>query len=299
MKQGSFVPQGLIKRVISRLLFIATLTRKTKVIAAPATVIDVSQAPVYETSDVITHTARRRAQQLPRDSAVLNEVPGRHRELKRSKRCVLFLLVLFFAIGTPLLAPAAATSEGDTSSIAIIDEQLALIDADPVINAYLYARMREYNESEGIEAVKVVVITGHRWAHSRDVKTFYIVRNDTSHQIDIRDSYESNEGSVWTYYPHAGQTVYALNVLLDRQVTVQKLLHLAAISLVIEKEDVPDRAEIVEKSPWLSSYLAEKDKEFLENFEFNERHRVVVLMQQVLQRQTVDNRVAYNLLVPL
>lgn len=51
----------------------------TEAIAAQATAKDVSQTVLYEAPDVVTHTARRRARELPRFSEVLNEVPGRHR----------------------------------------------------------------------------------------------------------------------------------------------------------------------------------------------------------------------------
>jgi hypothetical protein len=224
----------------------------------------------------------------------------RNRVLKRSKRCVMFLLVLLFAIGTTLIAPAAAIQEvgGDTASVTAIDKQLGMIDEDPVINAFLYERMYEYNESEGLEAVKIVVLAGQRWAHAREVKTFYIVRNDTSQEIDIRASYEDDDGSLWTFYPRTGQTVYALKALRSHQATVQKLLHLAVITLVIDTENVPAITEIIDKSPWVNSYLADKDKEFLEKFVVAESHRAVGIMQQVMQWQTVD-RVAYKLLIPL
>lgn len=224
----------------------------------------------------------------------------RNRVLKRSKRCVMFLLVLLFAIGTTLIAPAAAIQEvgGDTASVTAIDKQLGMIDEDPVINAFLYERMYEYNESEGLEAVKIVVIAGQRWARTREVKTFYIVRNDTSQEIDIRASYEDDDGSLWTFYPQTGQTVYALKALRSHQATVQKLLHLAVITLVIDTENVPAITQIIDKSPWVNSYLADKDKEFLEKFVVAESHRAIGIMQQVMQWQTVD-RVAYKLLIPI
>jgi len=238
--------------------------------------------------------------ELLSSSEIWDEGSERNRELKRSKRCVMFLLVLLVAIGTPLIAPAAATPEagGDTASVTAIDMQLKLIDKDPVINAFLYERMYEYNEFEGLEAVKIVVIAGPQWARTHEVKTFYIVRNDTRQEIDIRASYEDDDGSLWTFYPHTGQTVYALKALRSHQATVQKLLHLAVISVVIDTENVPAITEITDKSPWMSSYLADKDKEFLEKFVVAESHRAVGIMQQVMQWQTVD-RVAYKLLIPI
>jgi len=300
MKQERVVPKGPIKWVIPCLLFRTIATSTTKTVTAAATAVDVSQATVNEAFGVVTLIAQRIAKELFSSSELRDEEPGRNRKLKMSKRCVMFLLVLLFAIGTPLIAPAAAAPEagGDTASVTAIDVQLKLIDKDPVINAFLYGRMYEYNEFEGLEAVKIVVIAGQRWARTREVKTFYIVRNDTSHEIDIKASYEDDDGSLWTFYPHTGQTVYALKALQSHQVTVQKLLHLAVISLVIDTENVPAITEITDKSPWMSSYLTDKDKEFLEKFVVAESHRAVGIMQQVMQWQTVD-RVAYKLLIPI
>jgi hypothetical protein len=299
MKQARVVPKGPIKWVIPGLL-LRTATSSIKAVTAAATAVDVSQATANAAFGVVTPRAQRTAKRLPSSSEIGDEEQERNRELKRGKRCVLFLLVLLFAIGTPLLAPAAAAPEdgGYTESVTAIDMQLEQIDKDPVINAFLYKRMYEYNESEGLEAVKIVVIAGPQWARTREVTTFYIVRNDTCQEIDIRASYEDDADSLWTFYPHTGQTVYALKALQSHQATVQKLLHLAVISVVIDTENVPAITEITNKSPWVSSYLVDKDKEFLEKVVVAESHRAVGLMQQVMQWQTVD-RVAYKLLIPL
>jgi hypothetical protein len=299
MKQARVVPKGPIKWVIPCLLF-GTATSTIKAVTAAATAVEVSQATANEVFGVVTLIAQRIAKGLLGSSKVGDGEPGRNRELKRSKRCVMFLLVLLFVIETSLIAPAAAAPEarGDTASVTAIDMQLKQVDKDPVINAFLYEMMYEYNESEGLEAVKIVVIAGPQWALTREVKAFYIVRNDTRQEIDIRASYEDDDGSLWTFYPHTGQTVYALKVLQSHQATVQKLLHLAVISVVIDTENVPAITEITDKSPWVSSYLADKDKEFLENFVVAESHRAIGIMQQVMQWQTVD-RVAYKLLIPI
>ena len=188
---------------------------------------------------------------------------------KKSKKCLKFLIVLLFVVGT-LIAPAAAR-RGDEQSIKIIDEKLIEIDEDPVINSFLYERMREYNtsEGEGIEAVKIVVIAGHWWSRSRNVTTFYVVRNDTAQQIDIiRDNYEGGDGSLWTFRPNIGQTIRALNVLLSKQVTVGKIIRMGILAILVDKSDnVPGIMEIIEDSPWASSYLPDWAEEFLERFE--------------------------------
>ena len=301
MKHARVLLKGSIKWGIpGSLLRTATSTIK-KAVTAAAPAVDVSQATANEDFGVVTPIAPQRvAKELSGASEIRDEEQGRNRELKRSKRCVTFLLVLLFAIGTPLIAPAAATpeAEGDTTAVTAIDMQLQLVAKDPVINAFLYERMYEYNESEGLEAVKIVVIAGPQWAYTREVKTFYIVRNDTRREIDIITSYEDDDGSLWTFYPYTGQITYALKALQSHQVTVQKLLHLMAISVVIDTENVPKMAEIITKSPWLSSYLADKDKEFLENFVVVESHRAIGIMQQVMQWHTVD-RMAYKLLIPI
>ncbi|MBN1763088.1 MAG: hypothetical protein JW878_08460 [Methanomicrobia archaeon] len=303
MKQARVAPKGPIKWVIPCLLF-RTATSMTKAVTAAATAVNVSQATANKVFGAVTSVAQRIAKELLSFSEVWDVEPGRHRELKRRKRCVLFLLVLLFAIGTPLLAPAAPApapapeAGGDTASVTAIDMQLKLVDEDPVINAFLYERMYEYNESEGLEAVKIVVVVGPQWARTREVKTFYIVRNATRQEIDIRASYDDDDGSLWTFYPHTGQTVYALKVLQSHQATVQKLLHLMVISVVIDTENVPAITEITDKSPWMSGYLADKDKEFLEQFVVAESNRAVGIMQQVMQWQTVD-RMAYKLLIPI
>ena len=281
-------------------LLLRTATSTIKAVTAAATAVEVSQATATEAFGVVAPVAERVAKETQNSSEMGDEEQERIRESKRSNRCVMFLLVLLVAIVTPLIAPAVAAPEagGDSASVTAIDTQLKMIDEDPVINDFLYKRMYEYNESEGVEAVKIVVIAGPQWARTREVTTFYIVRNDACQEIDIRASYEDDDGSLWTFYPRTGQTVYALKALQSHQITVQKLLHLAVISMVIETENVPAVTEITNKSPWLSSYLADKDKEFLEKFVVAESHRAVGLMQQVMQWQTVD-RMAYKLLIPI
>ncbi|MBA7524828.1 hypothetical protein ES705_16972 [subsurface metagenome] len=180
-----------------------------------------------------------------------------------SLKKVTFLIVLLFVIGTTI-APASA-GRGYKPSIKIIDEKLELIDDDPTINSFLYNRMGE----QEIEAVKIVVITGHWYRWSRqEVKTFYVVRNDSVSGIDIINSYEDD--GLWTFYPKIGQTINALNVLLSGQVTVRKIIRMGILAILVYNENVPDIMEIIDKSPWASSYLPDWAKDFLERFE--ERH---------------------------
>ena len=185
---------------------------------------------------------------------------------KKSKKCLAFLIVLLFVIGT-LIAPAAA-GKGDKQSIKIIDEKLEAIDDDPIINSFLYDRMLEYNNSkgEGIEAVKIVVIKGHWWRGKKVVKTFYIVRNDTASGIDIVDIYTGDD-DLWTFYPNIGQTIGALNVLLSHESTVSNVIRMGIRAILVDKENVPGITEIIYNSPWASSYLPDWAKNFLNRFE--------------------------------
>ena len=183
---------------------------------------------------------------------------------KKSKKCLAFLIVLLFVIGT-LIAPAAA-GKGDKQSIKIIDEKLELIDEDPIINSFLYDRMLEYNNSEGIEAVKIVVIKGHWWRGKKVVKTFYIVRNDTASGIDIVDIYTGDD-DLWTFYPNIGQTIGALNVLLSHESTVSNVIRMGIRAILVDKENVPGITEIINNSKWASDNLPEWAKSFLRRFE--------------------------------
>ena len=182
---------------------------------------------------------------------------------KKSKKCLAFLIVLLFVIGT-LIAPAAA-GKGDKQSIKIIDEKLELIDEDPIINSFLYNRMSEYNEEEGIEAVKIVVMKGHWWSGYKVVKTFYVVRNDTASGIDIIDDYDDD---LWTFYPKIGHTIAALDVLLEHELTVRNVIHMGIRAILVDKDNnVPGIMEIINNSPWASGYLPDWAKDFLDRFE--------------------------------
>lgn len=183
------------------------------------------------------------------------------KEVKKSKRCLKFLIVLLFVIGTTI-APAAA-GKGDELSIKNMDEKLQEIDNDQTINTFLYNEM----EKQEIAAVKIVVEASHWWSRSRDVKTFYVVGNDETQQIDFLDDYEGDDGSLWTFYPNIGQTTSTLNVLLSEQVTVPEMIRMGILAILVEKKNVPSIREIIDKSPWASSYLPGWAKNFLERFE--------------------------------
>ncbi|MCK4733539.1 MAG: hypothetical protein KAT65_13890 [Methanophagales archaeon] len=195
-------------------------------------------------------------------------------EAKKSKKCVKFLIVLLFVIGTTI-APAAAWN-GDNKSIKSIDEKLELIDEDPIINSFLYNRMSEYNEEGGIEAVKIVVIKGSWWSEKKEVKTFYVVRNDTGEQIDIvdEDDYAGDDTELWTFYPNIGRTIKALDMIIscfeDRMTykkAVRCLVGLGILTVTVDKDNVPSITEIINNSPWASSYLPDWAKNFLERLE--------------------------------
>ena len=184
-------------------------------------------------------------------------------EAKSSKKCLACLLVLLFVIGT-LIAPAAV-AKGDGGAIEKINAKLEAIDEDPIINSFLYNRMSEYNEEEGIEAVKIVVMKGHWWSGYKVVKTFYVVRNDTASGIDIIDDYDDD---LWTFYPKIGHTIAALDVLLEHELTVRNVIHMGIRAILVDKDNnVPGIMEIINNSPWASGYLPDWAKDFLDRFE--------------------------------
>jgi len=180
------------------------------------------------------------------------------------------LLVLLFVIGTTIAPAAVATKDGE--AIEEINEKLEAIDSDLTINSFLYNRMSEYNEGGGIKAVKIVVIKGHWWSEKKEVKTFYVVRNDTDKQIDIVDNYDPAE---WTFYPNIGQSVVALNTItscfedcMTDKKAVHCLVRLGILIVTVDKSvSVPGITEIITNSSWASSYLPDWAKNFLERFE--------------------------------
>ena len=190
---------------------------------------------------------------------------------KSSKKCLACLIVLLFVIGTTI-APAAV-AKGDGGAIEKINEKLEAIDEDSSINTFLYNRMLEYNNSElewnkGIKAVNITVIKGHWWRAKKEVKTFYVVRNDTSQQIDIRDDYKNGD-DLWTFYPNEGQTTNALDMLLSHELTVRNVIRMGILAILVDKSvNVPSITEIISKSPWASdNNLPDWAENFLKRFE--------------------------------
>ncbi|MCK4734709.1 MAG: hypothetical protein KAT65_19805, partial [Methanophagales archaeon] len=118
----------------------------------------------------------------------------------------------------------------------------------------------------GIKAVNITVIKGHWWRAKKEVKTFYVVRNDTSQQIDIRDDYKNGD-DLWTFYPNEGRTIDALDVLLSHELTVRNVIRMGIRAILVDKENVPGMTEIITNSPWASCYLPDWAKNFLERFE--------------------------------
>jgi len=199
-------------------------------------------------------------------------------EAKKSKKCLACLLVLLFVIGTTI-APAAVAKR-DGKAIEDINGKLAEVDNDQIINSFIYNRMLEYDNpklkpKKGIAAVKIVVIKGHWWSGYKEVKTFYIVRNDRDEQIDIIEDYKGKDKDLWTFYPTIEQTIYALDMIIScsedcmtYKKAVHSLIRLGILTVTVDKSDnVPGITEIITKSPWASDYLPDGAKNFLKWFE--------------------------------
>lgn len=177
-------------------------------------------------------------------------------------------MALLLVVGTAIASADAykihskpagdAGANGKAGELKIIYEKLEAIDEDPIINSFLYDCMVE----EEIDAAKIVVMNG-RWFSAKEVNTFYVVRNDTLQQIDIRERYEDDDGSLWTFYPKIRQTKTALKVLQSREVTGYNLICLGILGVMVDRENVPEIAKIVDNSSWASSNLPDGAKTFL------------------------------------
>jgi hypothetical protein len=208
------------------------------------------------------------------------EGKGMNEAKKRGKKCLACLLVLLFVIGTTI-APAAV-AKGDGKAFEELNDKLAEVDDNPFINSFLYDRMLEYdntpdrNLDEGIKAVNITVIESHWWRAKKEVKTFYVVRNDTSQQIDIRNDYDEGDGdSLWIFYPTIEQTIHALDMIIscsedcmtDKK-AVHSLVRLGILTVTVDKSDnVPGITEIITNSPWAKKNLPDSAIHFLEWFE--------------------------------
>jgi hypothetical protein len=208
---------------------------------------------------------------------------------ERMNRLAVVLLLLLLVAAT-LIAPAAAAGTEDNTALESIDEKLSALEADPVVNAFLYQRMCEYNASDGdgITAVKIAVITGGPWYGSGTLKTFYIIRDDAERRIVIRESYEGDDGSLWTFYPRLGQTRYALDALLSREVTTGKLVHLMTMETTMGKENVPGARELIRNSPWMCAYLSGWNVDLPEQGEVTEEWNVEGRREQLMRYQRVE-----------
>lgn len=195
-------------------------------------------------------------------------------------KCVSLLIVLLFAIGM-LFAPSVVAKDED-QGLKNLNKLLKEADDTTALNNFAYQRMVEYDnspETTNLTAVKVMVKDG-RWWWSKDVTTFYVVRNDTGHCIDIRDTYGGDDSGLWTFYPNVGQTIDALHILIrcfaDCEYTstyekARTFIKLGIIGIRIDKsENVPSITDIISRSPWLDDNLPSWAKDFLESFE--QRH---------------------------
>jgi hypothetical protein len=202
----------------------------------------------------------------------------RNEDGRRCKKSLPCLLVVLFVVGT-FIAPVAAKKGGD-NSLKIIDEKLEAIDDNSQLNTFAYNIMLEYDnspETNNLTAIKIVIIEG-RWGRwrPREVKTFYVVRNDTGNCIDIVKTYAGDDDKLWTFYPNIGQSISALNNIAScfencdctrKHIAVRKLINLGIIAIRIDKDDtVPSITEIINNSPWASSYLPPWAQDFLERF---------------------------------
>jgi hypothetical protein len=213
----------------------------------------------------------------------------RGKEESQSKKWLLSLLVVLFVVGT-CIAPMAAAKNNDQQALKHLDKELEALDANPRLNTFAYNVMLEYanypelNPNEGLKAVKIVIINGRWWrGHGyKEVKTFYVVRNDDDLCIDLVDPsfYDAgdDEDSLWTFYPSIGQSTSALNIIAscfkeDCECTsyhkaVLKFIRLGKIAIMVDKDDnVPGITEIFTNSHWLGSYLPQWAKDLLERFE--------------------------------
>lgn len=199
----------------------------------------------------------------------------RAEEELKGKKCLAYLLVLLFVVGT-LLAPAAAKKEDEQAALDHIDEKLEALDDNSRFNTFLYNIMSEYNQSPpGLKAVKIEIREGHWW-WSEEVKTFYVVRDDTGEQIEITDSCPL-DGTLWTFYPNIGQSINALNIITScfegcecesYDKAIRNFIKLFKIAIMVDKDDnVPSIVVIIANSPWLTEYLPDWAKDFLEKFE--------------------------------
>jgi hypothetical protein len=203
----------------------------------------------------------------------------------RMNALVCMLLLLLIMIVT-LITPAAAAWYENRTAMELIDEKLAAIEEDPVINAFLYQRMNEYNESGGINAVKIEVKTDYPWNRPTTLSTCYVIRDDAAQRVAICKSYEGDDGSLWTFYPRLAQARYALDALLSHEVSKGKLLHLAAMEMAMEKENVPELRERIRNSPWVCEQVAGWYGDPLEQVE--EEWQSTKRQEQLTRYQRID-----------
>jgi hypothetical protein len=202
----------------------------------------------------------------------------RDEEELKGKKCLACLLVLLFVVGT-LFAPAAAKKEEERAALDHIDEKLEALDDNSRFNNFLYEKiMSNYTPSPpGLIAVKIEIREGHWWWSKKEVKTFYVVRNDTGQCIDINDTYGGDDSELWTFYPNIGQSIDALNIITScfegcecesYDKAIRNFIKLFKIAIMVDKDDnVPSIVVIIANSPWLTGYLPYWAKEFLEKFE--------------------------------
>jgi hypothetical protein len=196
------------------------------------------------------------------------------------------MLLLLSIMVVTLITPVAAAWYENRTAMELINEKLATIEVDPVSNAFLYQQMNEYHESDGINAVKIVVKTDYPWNRPTTLSTCYVIRDDAAQRVAICESYEGDDGSLWTFYPRLAQARYALDALLSHEVSNGKLLHLAAMEMAMEKENVPEIRELIRNSPWACAYLAGRYGAPLERVE-EERHSTK-RREQLMQYQRID-----------
>jgi hypothetical protein len=218
-------------------------------------------------------------QEKGREMGTVHVLTGRMNALV----CMLLLLPIMVVT---LITPVAAAWYENKTAMELIDEKLAAIEVDPVINAFLYQRMNEYNGSDGINAVKIVVKTGYPWNRPTTLSTCYVIRDDAAQRVAICESYEGDDGSLWTFYPRLAQARYALDALLSHEVSNGKLLHLAAMETAMQKENVPELRELIWNSPWACAYLAGRYGAPLERVEA-ERHSTK-RREQLMRYQRID-----------